>query len=149
MPGEMPTTSSNELDISPSTMLTVENTTRKSAKPSDKPITGCTKHILKIFQHPLFDKENHPIKGANTLENLQDNINNNKYDPWWFEFLSRAIDYDHCLFDQSYKIKQSLKCMQNNKNQAIKERDKAIQDRDNAIQKKRTQFKKIQTCKSC
>ena len=51
MPGGMPTTSRNKLEISPSTMPTVD-TTRKPAKPSDKPITGkMTKvqHILKIF----------------------------------------------------------------------------------------------------
>ena len=46
------------------------------------------------------------------------------------------MDYDCCLFDQFYKIKQSLKRVQNKRNQAIKERDDAIQDRDNIIQEK-------------
>ena len=59
-----------------------------------------------------------------------------QYGSWWFEFLSKAMDYDCCLFDWSYKIKQSLKCIWNNRNQAINERDNAIQDRDNAIQEK-------------
>ena len=58
-------------------MPAVEDTTRKLGKLSDKPITGRTKLILKISQHPLFDKENHPTEGANTLGNLQDDINNN------------------------------------------------------------------------
>ena len=103
MPREMPITSLDKLEISPSTMPAVE-TTRKLAKPSDKPITGSTKmqHIVNIFQHPLFDKENHFTKKANTLIKFQDNINDNKYNLWWFEFLSRAMDYDCCLFDQFF-----------------------------------------------
>ena len=118
MSGGMPITSPNELEIGPSTMPTVEDTTRKPVEPNDKLITGSTKVqcILKISQHPLFDKENHPTKGVNTLIELQDNINNDKYDPWWFKFLSRAMDYDCCLFDWSYKTKQSLKHIQNNRN---------------------------------
>ena len=127
MPGGIPTTSPDELKIGPSTMLAVEDTMRKSGKPSDKPITGRTKRVLKIFQHPLFNKENHPTEGANTLKDLWDNINNNKYGLWWFEFLSRAMDYDRCLFDQSYKTEQSLKCVRNERNQTIQERDIAIQ----------------------
>ena len=82
MPGEVPTTSLNKLEIVSSTMPTVptvEDTTRKPAEPNDKPITGSTKHILKISQHPLFDKKNHPTEGANTLVEFQNNINNNKY----------------------------------------------------------------------
>ena len=86
-----------------------------------------------ISQHPLFDKEHHPIEGVNTLAEFQNNINNDKYDLWWFEFLSRVMNYDGCLFDQSYKTKQSLKHIQNNRNQTIKEKDDAIQDRDNVI----------------
>ena len=83
MPGGMPTTSLDELEISSSMMPTVKDTTRKPVKPSDRPITGSikTKCILKISQHPLLDKENHPTKGANTLEDLQDNINNDEYGP--------------------------------------------------------------------
>ena len=128
--GRMLTISPDELEISPSTVPAVENTTKKPAEPNDKPITGRTKaqHTFKIFQHPLFNKENHPTKGANILEDLQDDINNNEYSPWWFEFLSRAIDYDCHLFDQSYKIKQSLKRVRNKRNQTIQERDIAIQE---------------------
>ena len=76
----MPITSLDKLEISSSTMPAVE-TTRKLAKLNDKPITGNTKmqRIVNIFQHPLFDKENHPTKRANTLIEFQDNINDNKY----------------------------------------------------------------------
>ena len=112
MPEEMPTTSLNELEIGSSTLPTVEDTIKKPAEPSDKSVTGRTTKVqcsLKISQHPLFDKENHPTKRANTLEDLQDNINDDKYSSWWFEFLSKAMDYDRRLFDQFYKIKQSLK----------------------------------------
>ena len=117
----MPTTSPDKLEIGLSTMPTVEDATKKLIEPSDRPITGSTKakRILKISQHLLFEKENHPTGEANTLEDLQDNINNNKYGLWWFEFLSRAIDYDRCLFDQSYKTKQSLKRVRNKRNQII------------------------------
>ena len=82
MPGGMPITSSNELKIGPSTMPAVEDTTRKPGKPSDKSIIGRTKHVLKISQHPLFDKENYSTEGVNTLGDLQDNINDNEYGPW-------------------------------------------------------------------
>ena len=82
MPGGMPTTSSDKLEIDPSTMPAVE-TTKKPVKPSDKPIIDSTKvqHIVNIFQHSLFDKENHSAEGANTLKDLQNNINDNKYGP--------------------------------------------------------------------
>ena len=46
------------------------------------------------------------------------------------------MDYDCRLFDKSSNTKQSLKRMQNKRNQAIKERDNVIQNRDNAIQEK-------------
>ena len=108
----MPITSPNKLEISTSIVPAVEDIMKKPAESSDKPITGKTTKVqcsLKISQHPLFDKENHLIKGANTLKDLQDNINNNVYGLWWFEFLSKAMDYDRHLFDQSYKTKQSLK----------------------------------------
>ena len=136
MLGEIPTTSPNKLEIDPSMMPTVEDTTRKPAEPSDRPITGRTKakHILKISQHPLFDKENHLTEGANTLGDLQDNINNDKYGLWWFEFLSRAMNYDCCLFDQSYKTEQSLKRIQNKRNQAIQDRDNTMQEKEDTIQ---------------
>ena len=80
----MSTTSPNKLEISPSTVPAVKDTMKKSAKLSDKPITSRTKvqRIVNTFQHPLFDKENHPAKGANTLGELWDNINNNKYGFW-------------------------------------------------------------------
>ena len=100
-------------------MPAVEDTTRKLAEPSDKSIIGKTTKVqrnLKISQHPLLDKENHPTKGANILEDLWDNINNNKYGPWWFKFLSRAMNYDCRLFDWSYKTKQSLKRVRNKRN---------------------------------
>ena len=133
----MPTTSPDKLEIGPSTIPAVENTTRKPAKPSDKPIIGrATKvqHSLKISQHPLFDKENHPTEGANTLKDLQDNTNNNEYGPWWFEFLSRAMDYDRHLFDWSYKTEQNLKGIQNERNQVIQDRNNAIQEKKDIIQ---------------
>ena len=126
---EMPITSPNELKIGLSTILVVENTT-KPGEPSDKPITDKTKvqRTLKIFQHPLFDKENHSTEGVNTLEDFQDNINDNEYGSWWFEFLSKAIDYDCRLFNWSYKTKQSLKHVRNERNQTIQERDIVIQE---------------------
>ena len=80
----MLTTSSDELEIDSSTIPAVEDTMKKPAELSDKPITGRTTKVqrsLKISQHPLFNKENHPTKGANTLEDFQDNINDNKYGP--------------------------------------------------------------------
>ena len=108
----IPTASPNKLEIGPSTVLVVEDTMKKPAEPSDKLITGRTTKVqrsLKISQHPLFDKENHPTKGANIFKDLQDNINNDEYGSWWFEFLFKAMDYDHCLFDWSFKTEQSLK----------------------------------------
>ena len=84
MSERMPTTSPDELKIGLSTMPAVEDTIKKSIKPSDKFITGSTKakRTLNISQHPLFNKENHLTKGANTLVELQDNINNNNNGPW-------------------------------------------------------------------
>ena len=81
MPGGMPTTSPDKLKIGPSTMPAVEDTMRKPGEPSDKPITGKTKRVLKIFQHPLFDKENHPTEEVNTFGNFRDDINNDEYGP--------------------------------------------------------------------
>ena len=83
MPGEMSITSSDKLEIGSSTIPAVEDIT-KPGELSDNPITGRTKvqRTLKISQHPLFDKENHPSKGVNILENLRDNINNNEYGFW-------------------------------------------------------------------
>ena len=81
----MSTASPNELEISPSTVPAVEDTMKKPAESSDKPITSRTTKIqctLKISQHPLFDKENHPTERVNTLKDLQNNINNNKYGSW-------------------------------------------------------------------
>ena len=100
-------------------------------------VTNLSKYNLfsKSLNTPCLTKKT-PTKEVNTLVELQDNINNNKYGPWWFKSLFKAIDYDCCLVDWSYKTEQTLKCMQNNKNQAIKGRDNAIQDRDNAIQEK-------------
>ena len=134
MQGKMPIISLNKLEIGPSMMPTVEDITRKLAKPSDKPVTSRIKHILKISQHPLYNNENYSTKEANTLIKLWNNINDDKYGPWWFEFLSRAIDYDCHLFDWSSKTKQTLKHIQNKRNQAIKKRDNAIQKKENIIQ---------------
>ena len=67
MPGKMSTTSFDELEIGPNIMSTMD-TTRKPAKPSDKPIK--IQCFLKISQYPLFDKKNHPTKRASTLAEL-------------------------------------------------------------------------------
>lgn len=136
MPGGMPTTSPDELEIGTSTMPTAENTTKKPVEPSANPITSSTKvqHVLNISQHPLFEKGNHPTEGANTFAEFQDDINDEEYGPWWFEFLSRTMDYDRRLFDRAYRIELSLKRIRTERNQAVKERDDAIQEKDNAIQ---------------
>ena len=83
IPREMLIISLNKLETDPSTMSTVEVTTKKSVKLSDRSITGSTKAkcILKISQHFLFDKENYPTEGVNTLKDFRDNINDNKYGP--------------------------------------------------------------------
>lgn len=131
----MPTTSPDELEISTSTMPTAEDTT-KPVEPNTKPSTTKIKmqHVLNISQHPLFEKEDHPTEGANTFTEFQDDINDEEYGPWWFEFLSRAMDYNRRLFDQAYRIELSLKRIRNKRNQAAKERDEAIQEKNNVIQ---------------
>ena len=78
----MPITSFDKLEIGLSTIPGVEDTMKKPAESSDKPITDRmikVQRSLKISQHLLFDKKNHLTKGANTLEDFQDNINDNKY----------------------------------------------------------------------
>lgn len=129
MPGGLPT-SPDELKIS-TILPTVKDTTRKAAEEIMKPGTSSTKvqRVLNISQRPLYDKENHPTEGANSLAELHDDMSDAEYGFSWFDFLSesQAMDYDRHLFDRSYRTEQSLKRVQNERNQAIQERNDAIQ----------------------
>lgn len=88
--------------------------------------------VINISQHPLFDKKNHPTEEVNSLEELHDATEDADYGPFWFQFLSRAMDYYRRLFDRSYKTEQNLQRARNERNQSVQEKDNAIEHHSNA-----------------
>ena len=125
----------DELELS-TVQPTLEKNKQKLIEPAKEPITiykAKTPLVINIFQHPLYDKKTHLTSGVKSLEELHEVIKNAN-GPFWFEFLSKAIDYNHRLFNQHYKTEQTLQRIRNKKNQTIQERDIAIQQQSN-IQK--------------
>ena len=99
MPGE-PSPSPNELKLS-TVQPTLGKDKQKSIEPAKEPTTtyeAKTLLVINIFQHSLYDKKTHTTPGVKSLEELHEAIKDADR-PFWFEFLSKAMDYDQALFN--------------------------------------------------
>ena len=75
----------------------LEKGKQKSIEPAKGPTTTSeakTSLVINISQHPLYDKKTHPTPGVKSLEELHQ-ATKDADGPFWFEFLSKAMDYDH------------------------------------------------------
>ena len=99
----------NELESS-IVQPTLEKSKQKLIEP-DKELTSTNKSktplVINIFQHPLYDKKTHSTPGVKSFEKLHEAIKDADRS-FWFEFLSKAMDYNHGLFNQQYKTEQTL-----------------------------------------
>ena len=128
MPGG-PSPSLNKFELG-TVQPTLEKDKQKLIEPAKGPTITYEAKItfaINIFQHPLYDKKTHPTSGVKSLEEFHE-ATKDADRPFWFEFLSKAMDYNYGLFNQTYKTEQTLQRVRNEKSQTIQERDIAIQE---------------------